>query len=154
MFKGLEYVRTDWTQLARRVQYDVCWKVFHHQDPVPYLQQVIEKLFAGELDQELVYRKRIRRTLSDYQKNVPPHVQAARKADDWLRSRQQKAQYLRGGWISYVITRSGPEPMEHLVSAIDYDHYLSRQLAPAVDGLLQCLGTSVEHILQSQLSLF
>ena len=34
---------------------------------------------AGELDAELVYRKRIRRPLNDYEKNVPPHIQAARR---------------------------------------------------------------------------
>jgi len=154
VFKGLEYVRTDWTPLARRVQYDVCWQVFHQQDPLPYLRQVIAGLTAGELDQELIYRKRIRRKLVDYKKNVPPHVQAARKADAWLRSNHRQARYQRGGWISYLMTLNGPEPMEHHPSALDYEHYLDRQLAPAVDGLLQCLGTSVENLMRSQLSLF
>lgn len=154
VFKGLEYVRTDWTPLARRVQYEVCWKVFHQQDPAPYLQQVIAQLFAGELDEELVYRKRIRRKLSDYQRNVPPHVQAARKADERLGAHGKTPRYRRGGWVRYFITRHGAEPEECLASNLDYDHYLTRQIAPAVDGLLHFLGTSTEQIQQSQLSLF
>ena len=154
IFKGLENVRTDWTQLARQVQYEVCWRMFHDQNPTDYLKDIVQKLYAGELDEQLWYRKRIRRRLADYQKNVPPHVQAARKADAYLQQQGQAAQYARGGWINYVITVVGPEPAENHVSPLDYEHYFSRQLAPAVDGLLYCMGTSLDQIQQSQLSLF
>jgi hypothetical protein len=37
---------------------------------------------ASELDELLAYRKRLRRELEDYQRNVPPHVRAARMADE------------------------------------------------------------------------
>lgn len=154
IFKGLEYVRTDWTPLARQVQYDVCWKLFHDEDPVPYLKTVVQELYAGKKDEQLWYRKRIRRKLADYQKNVPPHVQAARKADEFLQQQRQKPRYLRGGWITYAITVNGPEPQENQTAALDYEHYFSRQLAPAVDGLLHCLGTSLEQIHKAQLDLF
>ncbi|MBN0903057.1 SPOR domain-containing protein, partial [Pseudomonas aeruginosa] len=32
--------------------------------------------------EQLVYRKRLRRPLAEYQRNVPPHVRAARLADE------------------------------------------------------------------------
>ena len=154
VFKGLENVRTDWTPLARRVQYDVFWKIFHDEDVQAYLQQVVEDMQAGRLDDELVYRKRIRRRLADYQKNVPPHAQAAKKADQFLREQGRSARYERGGWISYYITVNGPEPLECHDSRLDYDHYLQRQLAPAVDGILQHIHLSLDAIVRSQLSLF
>lgn len=154
IFKGLENVRTDWTQLARRVQYDVCWQLFHDQSPDLYLEKAIQDLYAGQLDQELVYRKRIRRRLGDYQKNIPPHVQAAKKADARCLAQGKKPPYERGGWVSYMITLNGPEPLEFAESALDYDHYVSRQVAPAVDGLLHCIGSSLEDILRSQMTLF
>lgn len=154
VFKGLENVRTDWTPLARRVQYDVFWKIFHDEDVIDYLQQVVTQLKAGALDAELVYRKRIRRRLADYQKNVPPHAQAAKKADAFWVEQGQSPRYSRGGWISYYLTLNGPEPVECQTSRLDYDHYLQRQLAPAVDAILQCQNRSLESILQSQLSLF
>ncbi|WP_233716707.1 DNA polymerase II [Ketobacter alkanivorans] len=154
IFKGLENVRTDWTPLARRLQYDVFWMMFHDESPDLYLEQVVQDLLAGKLDEELVYRKRIRRRLVDYQKNVPPHAQAAKKADVWLQQQGRAPRYERGGWVSYVMTVNGPEPMEHHPSALDYDHYLTRQLAPAVDGILQCEGRSLESILRSQMTLF
>jgi len=154
VFKGLENVRTDWTPLARRVQYEVFWMLFHDTSPDGFLQQVVQDLYDGKLDAELVYRKRIRRRLAEYQRNVPPHAQAAKKADEWLQQHGQPARYSRGGWISYVITAHGPEPLECRQSALDYEHYVSRQLAPAVDGILYCEGRSLESILRSQLSLF
>ena len=154
VFKGLENVRTDWTPLARRVQHEVFWMLFHDQNPDLFLQQVVNDLNDGKLDEELVYRKRIRRRLSEYQRYVPPHAQAANKADSWLRHQGKTELYSRGGWISYVITLNGPEPLEHHPSALDYEHYVSRQLAPAVDGILQCEGRSLESIMRSQMSLF
>ncbi|MDX1692659.1 MAG: DNA polymerase II [Ketobacteraceae bacterium] len=154
VFKGLENVRTDWTHLAREVQYQVYWKVFHHQKVDDYLKETVTRLKAGELDDQLFYRKRLRRALHEYERNVPPHVQAARKADAWRQSCGMPQQYQNGGWIEYLITVNGPEPREHLESALDYEHYLERQLAPAVDGVLAETGTSLAEILDQQLPLF
>ncbi len=154
VFKGLENVRTDWTPLARRVQYEVCWKIFHNQEVQTFLQGVVEDLYNGRLDDELVYRKRIRRRLADYRKNVPPHAQAAKKADQIQREKGLPAQYERGGWVSYLMTVNGPEPLQHRESRLDYDHYVQRQLAPAVDGILHFRNLSLEAIIRSQLTLF
>ncbi|MCG8672012.1 MAG: DNA polymerase II [Pseudomonadales bacterium] len=154
VFKGLENVRTDWTHLARDVQYQVYWLCFHGEPVEQYLKTIHRQVINGELDDQLFYRKRLRRLLSDYQKNIPPHVQAARKADEFLKAEGFSEKYQRGGWIEYIITVNGPEPREHCPSAIDYEHYLERQIAPAVDGLLTELGTSFEEILNQQMSLF
>lgn len=141
-FKGLEAVRTDWTPLARRFQRELYRRVFLDE---PYLEWVAEtatKLMAGEFDDELEYRKRLRKDVEEYVKNVPPHVQAARKLDS------------PGRWVSYVITVNGPEPVEARRSALDYHHYLERQLAPAADSILQFKQTSFEEITQRQLEMF
>ena len=73
---------------------------------------------------------------------MPPHVQAARKANKV------------GRWISYLITVNGPEPLDNLHSAIDYRHYSDAQLAPAADGILHFVGDSFERITADQLNLF
>ena len=95
-----------------------------------------------ELDDQLVYRKRLRRRLNEYRRNIPPHVQAARKARKVGRS------------VSYLITVNGPEPVDNRQSAIDYQHYLDRQLGPAADGILHFLGESFEGITAEQMNLF
>lgn len=154
VFKGLENVRTDWTHLARELQKDIYWRVFHGEDFLEPIKLIFRQVLSGELNSELLYRKRIRRKLSDYQKNVPPHVQAARKAEAWRREQGMSSAYERGGWIEYYMTVNGAEPAECCHSELDYNHYIERQLAPAVDGLLACFDTSFDEIVNQQLSLF
>ena len=80
VFKGLEAVRTDWTELARQFQQTLYRLVFDGADYTDYIRELVADLYAGKLDAQLVYRKRLRKKLSEYQKNVPPHAQAAIKA--------------------------------------------------------------------------
>lgn len=154
VFKGLEAVRTDWTPLARQFQRDLYQKVFAGEVVDSFIRDTVDRLRAGEFDDQLWYRKRIRRHLEDYTKNVPPHVQAARKADDWLSSQGMPERYKRGGWVQYALTTAGPEPMEHRVSPLDYDEYIERQLAPIVDGILHFMGTSFDRVVDQQMGLF
>ena len=144
VFKGLESVRTDWTPLARRFQRELYRRVFVREPFEDYVRSVCDDLLAGKLDAELVYRKRIRRRVEDYTKNVPPHVQAARKLDTPVRT------------IRYVITRAGPEPVVdgRALPSPDYEHYRTRQLAPAADGILKFLDTSFAELTDAQLSMF
>ena len=105
VFKGLESVRTDWTPLARRFQRELYRRVFLDEPYETYIKETLEALMAGELDEELVYRKRLRRALSEYTRNVPPHVQAARQLEN------------PGRWIRYVITSAGPQPVTERYTA-------------------------------------
>ncbi|MCW8946774.1 MAG: DNA polymerase II, partial [Sedimenticola sp.] len=78
VFKGLESVRSDWTALAQQFQRELYRKVFFNEPYEEYISDLVSNLRKGKLDDQLVYRKRLRRKLEDYQRNVPPHVQAAR----------------------------------------------------------------------------
>jgi len=140
--KGLEAVRTDWTPLARRVQRELLMRVLARQPYEAYLKQVRTQLVGGDLDDELVYTKRLRRPVDAYEGRLPVHVQAARMLDKPVRR------------VSYVITSKGPEPVTAQRTALDYDHYLHRQLAPACDGVLAMLGKSFERLTGNQLGLF
>jgi len=153
IFKGLETVRTDWTHLAREFQKELYKRIFLNQAFKPYIHQVVHDLKAGKYDDKLVYRKRLRRKLQEYQRNVPPHVQAARKADAWLETQGKITRYQNGGWIEYCYTLNGPEPLECLSSPLDYDLYLERQIAPIVDAIVSFLGTSFTEITSGQMTL-
>ena len=148
--KGLEAVRSDWTPLARDFQHELLRRVFLDLPWEPFVHETVQRLRVGELDAALVYRKRIRRDASDYLRSVPPHVQAARKLAHARGSRAR----LSSGWIRYVMTRNGPEPVQALESPPDHDHYLERQLAPAADGVLHVLGTSFADVIDAQLRMF
>ena len=154
IFKGLETVRTDWTVLAQEFQQTLYHKVFHNEDVEEYIRDYVERTNSGEFDSKLIYRKRLRRKLEEYQKNVPPHVRAARQADAINEKLGRPLQYQHGGWIEYVITLNGPEPKEAMLTAIDYQHYIDKQLKPVADGILPFIGTSFEELIAPQMGLF
>ncbi|MES9855367.1 MAG: DNA polymerase II [Sedimenticola sp.] len=142
IFKGLESVRSDWTPLAQIFQRELYRRIFFNEPYEAYVADTATQLKAGELDHLLVYRKRLRRKLDDYTRNVPPHVQAARKLGKSGRS------------IRYLITLNGPEPITQVVSPIDYQHYIDRQLEPVADGILHFVNDSFERITADQMRLF
>ena len=148
VIRGLEAIRTDWTPLAREAQRELLERVFADQPWEAWLLSLREQLMRGELDERLVYRKRLRRGVSDYA-SVPPHVKAAR-----LLEAEEGDDAPAAADVEYVITTKGPEPLSVLTGSIDYTHYLEKQLAPAVDVVLGILGTSFERVAGTQLSLF
>jgi DNA polymerase-2 len=154
VFKGLETVRTDWSPLAQQFQQELYQRIFNRQPYQDYVRDYVQQTLAGELDELLVYRKRLRRQLDDYTRNVPPHVRAARMADEFNDRQGRPRQYQNGGWISYLITLNGPEPLETRRSAIDYDHYLSRQLQPVADAILPFVGDDFASLIDRQMVLF
>ena len=154
VFKGLETVRTDWSPLAQRFQQELYQRIFHRQPHGEYVRDYVRRTLAGELDELLIYRKRLRRRLDDYQRNVPPHVRAARLADDYNDRQGRPQQYQNGGWISYLMTVAGPEPLETRSSAVDYDHYVTRQLQPVADAILPFVGDDFASLVDGQLGLF
>jgi DNA polymerase-2 len=154
VYKGLETVRTDWSPLARQFQQELYLRIFNRKPYQDYVRDYVRKTLAGEFDDRLIYRKRLRRTLDDYQRNVPPHVRAARIADDYNDQQGRPRQYQNGGWISYVITVAGPEPLEIRSAPIDYDHYVSRQLQPVADAILPFVDDDFSTLVGGQLGLF
>ena len=82
-------------------------------------------MLAGKHDEELLYRKALRKPVTSYTRSIPPHVRAAKELD--LEDQT--------GVIEYLWTVSGPQAVEKLSSNIDYGHYLQKQLKPAVEGI-------------------
>ncbi len=146
VFKGLEVVRTDWTPLAKHFQMELFERIFAEQTFEDFVLRTTAAVLKGEMDEHLVYRKRLRRKLDEYTKTAPPHVKAARK--------MRGLTLRRGDWVEYVITQSGPEPVDEQVSPIDYQHYVDKQLMPVADSILNFKGVSFAEIVDKQLSLF
>ncbi len=151
IFKGLESVRSDWTPLARRFQRQLYRRVFAREPAEEFVRSTVGALLAGSLDHELTYRKRLRQPLEAYTKNVPPHVQAARKA---LAGGAREDLFRRGRAVEYVVTTAGPEVLGFVANTLDYEHYKDRQLAPVADAILGFLGTRFSAIADGQIALF
>ncbi len=149
VFKGLENVRTDWTRLARGFQEELYRRVFMNEPFADYVRNLSQSVVAGEHDGELVYRKRLRRRLDEYQRNVPPHVQAARRYPE-----RGLPTPSRGSWVEYVITTAGAEPAAEHLAPLDYQHYIDRQLQPVADGILGFVDSSFRALVDKQIDLF
>ena len=142
-FVGMEFVRSDWTKLAKEFQIELYEKVFKGEDVEDWIREVIQKLKSGKLDDKLIYRKRLRKEVEDYTKNVPPHARAAKLLNE------------PRDIIYYAITQRGPIPIELKHNDFDYDHYIEKQLKPIADSVLSLLGQSFDTIAGSdQLSFF
>lgn len=145
VFTGMEAVRGDWTGLAKQVQRELYARLFDDRPVADYLRAVVAELRAGRCDEhDLVYRKALRKPPAAYTTTTPPHVAAARLAG---RTR---------GRIAYVVTRSGPEPTGARTSAIDYEHYVDKQVRAVADPVLALLGLDFAQVVGDarQLSLF
>ncbi len=142
-FVGMEFVRSDWTKLAKEFQIELYEKIFKGEDVEDWIREVIQKLKAGKFDDKLIYRKRLRKEVEDYTKNVPPHARAAKLLNE------------PRDIIYYAITQRGPIPIELKHNDFDYDHYIEKQLKPIADSVLSLLGKNFDSIADSdQLSFF
>jgi DNA polymerase-2 len=148
IFKGLETVRTDWTPLAKDFQQVLYKMVFDKNAYQHYVKSMMSEVLTGRRDNDLVYRKRLRRVVLGYEKSNPPHVKAAKKYEAHSQTVLGK-----GDVVQYVITLNGPEPIEYRQSPIDYQHYIDKQLKPIADSILCFLGDSFESITDKQMTL-
>ena len=154
VYRGLEMARSDWTPLARQFQEGLLTRIFNDEPHRAFVTDYAQATLAGEKDDLLIYRKRLRHRLDAYEVNVPPQVRAARIADLHNTALGRPRQYQNGGWIQYVMTRSGPQPLEARHSGIDYEHYLSKQLQPIADSILLPFGESFTALTTAQQELF
>ena len=155
VFKGLESVRSDWSPIARAFQRELYGRVFEGEPYADFIRATVREVEAGQRDDELVLRKRIRRELDQYEKNVPPHVRAARLLEEIRAARGLPAQYrFGGGWVEYVMTVNGPEPARYRESPYDYEFYVHRQLAPIADAILHFSDETLAALVDRQQSLF
>ena len=140
-FTGLETVRSDWTELAKKYQEELLDRVFHNKDVVKFTKKFVDDVRKGKYDEMLVYTKSIRKDLKEYTKITPPHILSARKL-------LERGGIIESNKIKYVITEDGPEPVEKMKSKIDYEHYIKRQIQPIADSILVFFNTNFEDVLK------
>lgn len=135
---GLEAIRGDWTEAAQDFQRELLMKLFHNEEIEIFIKDYVKKLRAGKMDDKLVYRKSIRKSLAEYTKTTPPHVKAARKLDS-----------LDSNVIEYYLTEDGPEPIQKLKHKIDYEHYVDKQIKPIAEQILSLLNKDFKSLTEN-----
>jgi len=144
-FVGMEVVRRDWTELAKQVQRSLFNRLFTGDEVADYLRDTVAALRQGELDDLLVYRKGLRKSVDTYTSNVPPHVQAVKKS---------AAPAPRV--VAYVITTAGPELSDEVRHPLDREHYVEKQIRPVATPVLEALGLDFNQVIgdDRQIALF
>ena len=137
-FTGLEFVRRDWTDVSKRFQLGLIERVFNGDPIESFVKSFVDDLKNGKYDSDLVYRKALRKDLSEYTKTTPPHVKAARLLDE----KEQK------GVIRYFMTTKGPEPVSKRKNPIDYEHYIEKQIKPIANSILELKNTSFDDVIK------
>lgn len=139
--KGMEAARSDYTPLARRFQRELLGLLFRDGDTAAaeaYILDQTTRLYTGELDAELIFKKKLRRTPESYTASTPPHIRVAR-AMGWTNRR---------GTVEYVITVNGPESVTMRHSPIDYYWYAVSQLLPLARSAGYAAGFDADAIIQ------
>tara|TARA_Y100000310_G_scaffold186269_1_gene186398 strand:- start:52165 stop:54480 length:2316 start_codon:yes stop_codon:yes gene_type:complete len=132
---GLEAVRGDWTELAKKFQYELLDRIFHNKQITSFIKQFVKDLEKGKYDSLLAYRKSIRKEVGEYTKTTPPHIKAARKIGR-----------TNVGLIEYYQTLDGPEVVDHRKHPIDYKHYIDKQIKPIADSILGFYNEKFEDL--------
>lgn len=142
VFTGLEFVRSDWTDAAKKFQMELLDKIFHEKEVAKYVKDYVEDLQHGKYDALLIYKKSIRKGLVEYTKTTPPHVKAARLLE-------AAGKKIESTTIRYVMTTAGPEPIEMQKHKIDYEHYIDKQIKPIADSVLSFYDTTFDDLMKN-----
>jgi len=146
-FVGMEYVRSDWTKLARNFQFKLFQKFFKDENIEQWVKLFVDEVKNHQHDSDLVYKKRLTKRPEEYTSNIPPHVKAALQIDGSKRKGLKV--------IEYVITSRGPIPLVKDHSDLDYEHYIQKQVKPLAEDILAIKGTSFDDLMGGdQLALF
>jgi len=149
--RGLEKVRRDWSELAKRTQEKVLRLILEKKDlkgAISYVREVIQKLKKLDVNlRDLVIYEQITKPLEEY-KQISPHVIAARKLLNY------GIPVGPGSVIGFVITKGSgsisqrAEPVEFVdLKSVDVDYYITNQVLPAALRVLRVLGVDEKQLL-------
>ena len=117
--KSENLILGDTVELYSLFEKDLFYAIFHKQNPSEVIKNYLEKVNQGEFDDKLFYRKKIVKHLDKYEEPYPNHIQAAKKIPNFS-----------SNWIEYAMTLKGCEARGHVVSTINYQHYINKFLKP------------------------
>ena len=148
--KGFEFVRRDWSNIARRTQERVIETVLKEGKPkkaVNIVKKVIEDVRKGNVDlDDLVILTQITRRIEAYEQKAP-HVKAAQK----LKDAGYKVQ--PGTMIEYIVISGRGSISDRSIpiqllgkKKYDPDYYIEHQILPAVMKILFELGVKREDL--------
>ncbi|MBT4539194.1 hypothetical protein HOC32_02825 [Candidatus Woesearchaeota archaeon] len=145
---GFEFVRRNWSPLAKEVQQHVLQEVLkgNEKEALIYVRDVAKKLKEGKIPlKQLILKTQLTRPVDKYT-SVGPHVSVAKQ----LIAQGKKVG--PGSIIEYVIAKGSGLVRERAkipdeVENYDINYYLKQQLLPVVSSIFAVLGYSEDDII-------
>ncbi|MBR9677675.1 MAG: hypothetical protein GOU97_00025 [Nanoarchaeota archaeon] len=156
VIKGFEYVRRDWSPLAKKIQLKVLKKVLAEnasKNAVKLVKNELKKLRLGKTPlKELIISVQLKKKLENYS-SIGPHVAAAMKAE-------KKGYFINPGMLVQFIIIKGEgsvsekafiyEQVKKEDLKYDPEYYVYKQVLPSVKRILDALNVKEEKYLSSQ----
>jgi DNA polymerase I len=148
---GMEVVRGDWSEIARKVQEKVIELVLRDGSPNnarEYVMNAVDELRHRKVAlQDLIIWKSLTKPIEDYKVNAP-HVEVARK---YLKLARE---LLPGDKVGYVVTKKGTKLYEKAQpyfevtpDQVDTEYYISSQVVPAAARILEIFRIRQDELL-------
>jgi DNA polymerase I len=150
---GLEVIRGDWAEVAKKVQEHVLEIILKEQSPkkaADYVYGVIEDLKQRKVPfRDLIIWKTLTKPVEEYSVKAS-HVEAAKmlKAKGWRLTVGDKVGYVILAGEGRLYDRVKP----YLFAAyeeVDTDYYVSKQVVPAAARVLEFFGVTEEEMLKA-----
>ena len=152
VIKGLEVVRRDWSNIARRTQREVLKALLvqgSEKKAVDIIHKKIEALNSKEVPiEDVTILTQLTRKIKDYS-SIGPHVAAAKKAE------KKGYEFEPGQMIKYIVTKGGGSISErsYILEEVkkqdmeyDSEYYINNQLLPAVERIFSAIGVSKDEL--------
>ncbi len=154
--KGLEVVRRDWADIAKKTQEEVLRTILEGKGPekaAEIVRKITQELIEGKtpLDSLIIYTQ-LTMPLSSY-KQIGPHVIVAQRM-------KEKGEEVKAGSMISFIVKSGDgmvrdrsfdvESFRNAGYKYDADYYIDNQVLPAVMRILKGFGYTEENLKYSK----
>ena len=146
---GLEFVRSDWSPIAKKTQEKVIRAVLENRidDAKRIVAETIENVRKGRIPiEDFVIYTTLKRKIKDYEA-IGPHVRAA------MRLEKAGRKMKKGSVIGYIVTRGAGNigdrsyPLELIGNREpDAEYYIENQILPAVMKILHELGIKEDDL--------
>jgi DNA polymerase I len=151
---GLEVIRGDWAEVAKKVQEHVLEIILKEQSPekaADFVRSVIEELRQRKVPfRDLIIWKTLTKPVEEY-KIKASHVEAAKalRNKGWKMTVGDKVGYVILAGEGRLYDRVKPYVFA-VYDEVDIDYYVSKQVVPAAARVLEFFGVTEEELLKPE----
>jgi DNA polymerase I len=151
---GLEVIRGDWAQVAKKVQEHVLEIILKEQSPpkaTEYVHAVIRELKAKSVPfRDLIIWKTLTKPIEEYEIKAS-HVEAARMLGEkgWKMTVGDKVGFVIVKGEGRLYEKAKPYVYAS-IDEVDADYYVSKQVVPAAARVLEFFGVKEEDLLPAK----